>query len=63
MPLVIVPLDWLRLDMHAGHGLGLVHDLGLGVAQAISLVGMTSSPPYPVGTFHAAPLHRRNRSK
>jgi len=27
--------------MHVGHGLGLVHDLGLGVAQAISLVGIT----------------------
>jgi len=28
--------------MHVGHGLGLEHDLGLGVAQAISLVGITS---------------------
>jgi len=42
MPLVIGPLDGLGLEMHVGHGLGLVHDLGLGVAQAISLIGITS---------------------
>jgi len=35
----------LGLKVHDGHGLGLEHDLGLGVAQAISLVGITSSPP------------------
>jgi len=32
----------LGLKVHDGHGLGLEHDLGLGVAQAISLVGTTS---------------------
>jgi len=32
----------LGLKVHDGHGLGLEHDLGLGVAQAISLVGITS---------------------
>jgi len=42
MLLVIGPLDRLGLEMHVGHGLGLVHDLGLGVGQAISLVGITS---------------------
>jgi len=42
MPLVIGPLDGLGLEIHVGHGLGLVHDLGLGVGQAISLVGITS---------------------
>jgi len=33
----------LGLKVHDGHGLGLEHDLSLGVAQAISLVGITSS--------------------
>jgi len=32
----------LGLKVHDDHGLGLEHDLGLGVAQAISLVGITS---------------------
>jgi len=37
MPLVIGPLDGLGLDglwldVHVGHGLGLEHDLGPGVA-------------------------------
>jgi len=32
----------LGLKVHDGHGSGLEHDLGLGVAQAISLVGITS---------------------
>jgi len=32
----------LGLKVHVGHVLGLEHDLGLGVAQAISLVGITS---------------------
>jgi len=45
MPLVIRPLDGLGLDVHVRHGLGLEHDLGLGIAQAISLVWITSSPP------------------
>jgi len=31
----------LGLKVHVGHVLGLEHDLGLGVAQAISLVGIT----------------------
>ena len=31
MLLVIGPLDGLGLDVHVGHGLGLEHDLGLGV--------------------------------
>jgi len=31
MPLVIGPLDGLRLEMHVGHVLGLKHDLGIGV--------------------------------
>jgi len=31
MPLIIRPLDGLGLDVHVGHGLGLEHDLGLGV--------------------------------
>jgi len=35
----------LGFKVHDGHGLGLEHDLGLGVAQAISLIGITSSPP------------------
>jgi len=42
MSLVIGPLDGLRLKIHVGHGLGLEHDMGLGIAQAISLVGITS---------------------
>jgi len=45
MPLVIGPLDGLWLEMHVGHGLGLMHDLGLGIGQAISFVGIISSPP------------------
>jgi len=48
MPLVIGPLDGLGLEMHVGHGLGLAHDLGLGVAQAISLIGITSLGPYQI---------------
>jgi len=34
MPLVIGPLDGYGLEMHVGHGLGLVHDFGLGVGQS-----------------------------
>jgi len=41
----------LGLKMHVGHVLGLEHDLGLGVAQAISLVGITSSPPTWRGSY------------
>jgi len=66
MHLVIKPLDGLGLEMHVGHGLGLVHDLGLGVAQPISLVGITSfstnfwlttmfSLPYSNATRHGWP--------
>jgi len=33
----------LALKVHDGNGLDLEHDLGLGVAQAISLVGITSA--------------------
>jgi len=32
----------MGLKVHDSHGSGLEHDLGLGVAQAISLVGMGS---------------------
>jgi len=32
----------LGLKVHDGYGLGLEHDLGLGFAQAISLVGIKS---------------------
>jgi len=32
----------LGLKVHVDHVLGLEHDLGLGVAQGISLVGITS---------------------
>jgi len=35
MPLVIGPLDELGLEMHVGHGLGLEHDLGLGVGRML----------------------------
>jgi len=42
MPLVIGPLDGLGLEGACGPCIGLEHDLGLGVAQAISLVGITS---------------------
>jgi len=48
MPLVIGPLNGLELEMHVGHGLGLVHDLGLGIAQAISLIGITSLFPWNI---------------
>ena len=41
-PLLLGFLMGLGLKVHDGHGLGLEHDLGLGVAQAISLVGITS---------------------
>jgi len=34
MPFVIGPLDGLGLDVHVGHGLGLEHDLGLGVGPS-----------------------------
>jgi len=48
MTLVIGPLDGLGLDVHVGHGLGLEHDLGLGVAQAINLVGITSQHVFAI---------------
>jgi len=41
-PLLLGLLMGLGLKVHDGHGSGLEHDLGLGVAQAISLVGITS---------------------
>jgi len=31
MPFIIGPLGGLWIEMHVGHGLGLEHDLGLGV--------------------------------
>ena len=48
-PLLLGLLMGLGFKVHDGHGLGLEHDLGLGVAQAISLIGITSSPPSWIG--------------
>jgi len=42
-PLLLGLLMGLALKVHDGNGLDLEHDLGLGVAQAISLVGITSA--------------------
>jgi len=41
-PLLLGLLMGLGLKVYDGHGLGLEHDLGLGVAQGISLIGITS---------------------
>ena len=51
MLLVIGLLMGLGLKVHVGHVLGLEHDLDLGVAQAISLVGIASLGTRPDISF------------